>query len=45
MREKEDKIIEITDSIEQYGPMSDLKVVDLKDEGNPQIYTINSSGQ
>jgi hypothetical protein len=23
--------------------MTDLKVIDLKDEGNPQIYTINAS--
>jgi hypothetical protein len=24
--------------------MTDLKVIDLKQEGNPQIYAINSSG-
>lgn len=24
--------------------MTDLKIADLKDDGNPQIYTLNSSG-
>lgn len=24
--------------------MTDLKIVDLKDDGNPQIYTLNSAG-
>ena len=38
------KMIESVDSLEQYGPLSDLKVADLKEEGNPQIYAINASG-
>lgn len=25
--------------------MTDLKVMDLKEEGNPQIYTVNASGK
>lgn len=37
-------MIETVDSLEQYGPMSDLKIADLKEEGNPQIYAINASG-
>lgn len=31
VKSQEDKFLEVTASIEQYGPMSDLKVVDLKD--------------
>ena len=37
-------MLELVDSIEQYGPLTDLKVADLKEEGNPQIYAINASG-
>jgi hypothetical protein len=37
-------VIESVDSIEQYGPLSDLKIADLQEEGNPQIYAINASG-
>lgn len=37
-------MLEATDSIEQYGPLTDLKIADLRDEGNPQIYAINASG-
>lgn len=37
-------MLEETDSIEQYAPMSDLKVADLQQDGNSQIYTLNSSG-
>lgn len=40
----EHKMIESVDSIEQYGPMSDLKIADLQEEGNPQIFAINASG-
>lgn len=40
----ENRILDETDSIEQYGPMTDLKIADLKDDGNPQIYTLNSAG-
>lgn len=40
----QDRILDETDTIEQYGPMTDLKIADLKDDGNPQIYTLNSSG-
>lgn len=39
------KMLEVTDSIEQYGPLTDLKIADLRDEGNPQIYAINASGE
>jgi hypothetical protein len=34
----------VTDSIEQYGPLTDLKIADLKEDGNPQIYALNASG-
>lgn len=37
-------MLEVVDMIEQWGPLSDLKIADLKEEGNPQIYAINSSG-
>lgn len=40
----EKKMLEATDMIEQYGPLTDLKIADLKEEGNPQIYAVNSSG-
>lgn len=36
--------LECSDSLEQYGPTSDLKVADLKGENNPHIYMLNSSG-
>jgi hypothetical protein len=39
------KMLEVTDAIEQYGPLTDLKIADLRDEGNPQIYAINASGE
>lgn len=42
--EKEHKMLEVVDSLEQYGPLTDLKIADLKEEGNPQIYAINASG-
>lgn len=42
--EEEARVLDLTDVVEQFGPMTDLKVVDLKDEGNVQIYTINSAG-
>ena len=41
----EQRLLEVTDSIEQWGPLTDLKVADLKDEGNPQIYALNASGE
>jgi hypothetical protein len=44
VKAEEKKMLEMTDSIEQYGPLTDLKIADLKDEGNPQIYAINASG-
>jgi len=37
-------MLEVTDTLEQYGPLTDLKIADLKEEGNPQIYAINASG-
>lgn len=40
----EKRMLETTDTIEQYGPLTDLKIADLKEEGNPQIYAINASG-
>lgn len=40
----EKRMLEATDTIEQYGPLTDLKIADLKEEGNPQIYAINASG-
>lgn len=43
-KELKEKVLEVTDTIEQYGPLTDLKVADLKEEGNPQIYAINASG-
>jgi splicing factor 3B subunit 3 len=30
--------------LEQYGPATDVKVADLKGDGNPQIYLLNASG-
>jgi hypothetical protein len=44
INEPEKRILDETDTIEQYGPMTDLKIADLKDDGNPQIYTLNSAG-
>ena len=44
VNDAEKRILDETDTIEQYGPMTDLKIADLKDDGNPQIYTLNSAG-
>ena len=33
-----------SDTLEHFGPATDLKVADLKEDGNPQIYLLNSSG-
>ena len=44
VNEPEKRILDETDTIEQFGPMTDLKIADLKDDGNPQIYTLNSAG-
>ncbi len=40
----EERILDETDVIEQYGPMTDLKIADLREDGNAQIYTLNSAG-
>ena len=36
--------MKVSDSIEQYGPATDLKVADLVKDNNPRIYLLNSSG-
>lgn len=41
----ENRILEAVDSLEQYGPLTDLKIADLQEEGNPQIYATNASGE
>lgn len=36
--------MKLSDTIEQFGPSSDIKVADLNGDNNPQIYMLNASG-
>ncbi len=44
---KEDarKVLEITDTLPNYAPISGCQVADFNRDGNPQIYTICSAGK